>query len=733
MLAGLLLVLATLAAYSNSLSGPFIYDDKPAILENLTLRQLWPPWTALSPPHGGLTVEARPVLNLSFAVNYALSRTEVGSYHALNLLIHALAALTLFGIARRSILQPVLRERFGGAALPLAFLVALLWALHPLQTEAVTYLVQRAESLMGLFYLLTLYAFIRSVQAPSPGQWPVLSVVACLLGVGTKEVMVSAPVIVLLYDRTFVEGTFRAAWQRRRAYYVALGCTWIPLAALVLSAGGNRGGSMGFGIGVSWTDHALTQFEALTHYLSLSFWPQSLIFDYGSFHPARLVKIAPYTLLVTALAAATAFAVWRRPVAGFFGAWFFLILAPTCAMPQLAQIIVEHRMYLPLAAVSALVVPGIYLLGGRRGLAGLLVVAVALGTVTFLRNRDYRSELAIWQDTVAKCPANAMAHCSLGNALATLDRTPEAIAEFETALHLQPDYADALASLGNSLMESGRFTEAINRLTAALRLKPTSAEAHLNLGIALDRLGRLDEALPHYETALRLKPILTGAHNALANVLLRQGNLPAAIEHLQAALRFDSHDAIAHYTLALVLLQANRATEAFAEFDAGARLRPDDAVARDTWSNALLRSGRLPEALVLYAATLRLQPDSAAAHYNYGTALSTAGRHEDAMRGYAEALRLKPDYAEAHNNWGNALLMLNRLPDAIVHYQASLQLKPQNPSAHNNLGLALARSGRVAEAAGHFAEAVRQAPNYQEARDNLARARAEQPATEQTH
>lgn len=727
-LAATVLVLAVLAAYSNSFSGPFIYDDKPAIADNLTLRHLWPPWAALSPPHGGLTVDGRPVLNLSLAINYAFGGAEVGGYHAVNLLIHALAALALFGLVRRTLLQPALRARFGPAALPVAFVTAALWALHPLQTEAVSYLVQRAESLMGLFYLLTLYAFVRSVQAASPGPWPALSIVACLLGVGTKEVIVTAPVLVLLYDRTFVAGTFRDAWQQRRRYYFALVCTWIPLAWLVAGAGGNRGGSMGFGIGMPWTAHALTQFEAIARYLKLSFWPHPLVFDYGAYQPAPLVATIPYAVVVALVAAVTAFALWRRPVVGFLGAWFLAILAPTSAMPQLVQIVVEHRMYLPLAAVVALIGPGIYLLGGRRGLVCLLAAAAALGALTFRRNVAYRTEIAIWQDTVAKRPANspagAMLHGALGNAFAAADRTPEAIAEFETALRLQPDDADALASLGNSLTAAGRLDEAVARLTAALRLKPALAEAHLNLGVALDRLGRSEDALPHYETALRFKPALAPAHVALGDALLRRGQTPAALAQLQEALRLDPRDALAHYTLALALLQADRAPEASAEFDTGLRLKPNDVVARDNWSNALLRAGRLPDALAQYAATLRLRPESPPTHYNYGNALSAATRYAEAAEQYAEAVRLKPDYAEAHNNWGNALALLGRTDEAIARYERSLQLKPANPSAHNNLGLALARTGRLREAAVHFAAAVQIAPDYREARENLLHAQA---------
>jgi hypothetical protein len=178
-LAGVVIVLAALAVYYNSFSGPFIYDDVVSITENPTIRHLWPVGRVLSPPVH-LPVTGRPLLNLSLALNYALSGDAVWSYHALNLLIHVLAGLTLFGLVRRTLLrqgyggqalqQPVLSKQFGEASMPLAFVVALLWVVHPLQTECVTYVTQRAESLMGLFYLLTLYCFVRGADATGERQ-----------------------------------------------------------------------------------------------------------------------------------------------------------------------------------------------------------------------------------------------------------------------------------------------------------------------------------------------------------------------------------------------------------------------------------------------------------------------------------------------------------------------------------------------------------------------------------
>ena len=172
MLSPLLVMVAGLLAYHNSFTSPFIYDDELSILTNPTIRHLWPIWQVLSPPHrGGFTVEGRPIINLSLAINYALGGYDVWGYHALNLTIHVLAGLTLYGVVRRTLHRPRLRERFGATANGLALATAVLWTVHPLQTASVTYIIQRAESLMGLFYLLTLYGFIRGVESQRPRPW----------------------------------------------------------------------------------------------------------------------------------------------------------------------------------------------------------------------------------------------------------------------------------------------------------------------------------------------------------------------------------------------------------------------------------------------------------------------------------------------------------------------------------------------------------------------------------
>jgi tetratricopeptide (TPR) repeat protein len=614
--AAAVIVLGALAAYHNSISTPFVFDDMGTIAQNASIRHLWPIWDALSPPRAtGMTTSGRPLVNLSFAVNYVLGGTAVWGYHVLNLVIHIFAGLTLLGIVRRTLLRPPLCDRFGEDALPLATAVAVVWTLHPLHTESVTYVVQRAESLMGLFYLLTLYCFIRGSKSAKSGVWYSLCVVACLLGMATKEVMVSAPLIVFLYDRTFVEGTFREAWRRHWRLYVGLASTWVVLGYLLIGSG-NRAGTAGFGTHVGRWDYARTQCWAVTQYLWLSALPHPLIFDYGVWLAGNTVEIALRAAILVLLLAGVIVALRHHPVIGFLGVWFFLILAPSSSvMPVVSQTVAEHRVYLSLAAVVALVVPGLYIWIGRSSFAVFLALSVGLGFLTMQRNRDYRSPIAIWSDTVSKRPGNLRAQYNLGFVLEQAGKTEDAIGYYQQVLLFNPDYPEAHEHLGNILMQAGRVGEAIGHFERMLQIKPEDPEAHNNMGVALERTGQIPEAIEHYERALRIDPDNAEAHNNLGGVLARLGQVQEALGHWERAARIDPHFAEVHNNL----------------------------------GSALLGLGKVQEAISEYEQALRIKPDYAKAQYNLGLALEEAGRKQEAIEHYEQAVRLKPDFTEAQN------------------------------------------------------------------------------------
>jgi tetratricopeptide (TPR) repeat protein len=683
-LAGIL-VAAAFVAYSNTFRVPLLFDDDATLTDNPSIRHLSRIGAVLASRDSQTTV-GRPVLNLSFAVNHAIGGMDLWSYHALNLAIHILAGLTLFGLVRRTLAaarrSPAERNEGGGEGEPMliAFFVALLWTLHPLLTESVTYLSERAESLMGLSYLLTLYCFVRATESvrgssfagPSVDEkaatgaesgyrerrcrgWLWASWVCCLFGMGTKEVMVTAPVVVLLYDRAFASPSFREALSRRRRYYAALASTWLLLGWLMHGARLAQRG-VGAGSEVPWPDYVLTAFKAVALYLRLALWPHPLVFDYGREAVARgFGPVALQAALVAVLVGTTVLLFLRgRKRLGFLAAAFFILLSPTSSVvPVSTQPIAENRMYLPLAALAVLAGLALRAALKRRAWIACGALALALGALTFVRNRAYASALSIWQDTVAKEPDSSRGRYNLGIELAKIpSRRLESIPQFEAALRLKPAFAEAHNSLGIELGRlPGRQAQAIEHFEAAVALKPDYAEAQNNLGAELEKIPeRLGEAMAHCEAALRENPDFAEAHNNLGNGFLQEGRLVEAVAQFREAVRLKPGYAEAHYNLGAALARMDRPGEAVAEYREALRIDPGNEAAWYNLGLVLAGMDRMPEAVGAYESALRLRPEVPETHNNLGIALAESGRYPEAIAQFTEALRLKPDFADARSN-----------------------------------------------------------------------------------
>ncbi|WP_146180259.1 tetratricopeptide repeat protein [Opitutus sp. ER46] len=611
--AAALIVVAALAAYHNSFQVPFVFDDEPAILANPTLQTLPGAWV---PPPGSLTVSGRPLLNFSFALNHAVSGTAVWSYHALNLLIHATAGITLWWVVAQTLRGPRLARRYGDRAEGIALGAALLWVLHPLQTESVTYTVQRAESLCGLFVLLTLACFIRATRTSEPARgWLAAAAGSAMLGVLTKEVAVVAPLLVLLYERTFVAGNWRGAWAARRWFYAALLASWVVLGALVVSTHG-RDGTFDFSL-AAWWRYDLTQFSALSQYLRLAVWPAPLTIEYGTFWVTRAIDVWPHVPVAVGFIVATLVALRRWPMLGFLGAWFFVTLAPSSLPPGTIQMIVEHRMYLPLAAVAVL---GVLLLdavlGGRRALWLGLAVAVALGGLTARRNQDYATPVRLFEDTVAKRPQNARAMALLAEYLRVEGQREEARQWLERSLAIDPSVAAVWSNLGAVSQELGDAARAAECYAAAVARKPGDADLLNNLGTALVLAGRSSEGIRRLQEAQRIAPDSSRVLFGLAHALADAGRLTEAAEQFAALAKVMPGNVAVHANHGAVLMELGRPDEAAAALSAAVQLAPNDAELHNRLGMALAQSGHRPEALAAFEAAVRINPAHAEARAN---------------------------------------------------------------------------------------------------------------------
>jgi len=475
--------------------------------------------------------------------------------------------------------------------------VAVIWVVHPIQTQAVTYIIQRGESMMGLFYLLTLYCMIRGETSDRSRMWYAASVTACAAGMLSKETMVTAPIAVFLYDAVFLSRSWTAPLRRRWALYLSLTATWSLLIALglfgdILHGSTQHAADIGFNVeGLTPWRYLLTQPEVLLHFLRLCFWPSRLCLDYGwEFVSSWRQAVIPGSIIV-ALLLITAWAMWRRPKLGVLGAWAFIILAPTSSIVPIKVFAFEHRMYLPLAAIIVLVLLGAAAVRDRlihampsRAKAihgtsialGALVIA-ALSCRTVARNVDYGSATRMWADVVAQRPRNARAWNLYGVELSVEGRLEESKQAYERASAIGPDSAEPHVNMGKVLAKMGRYAEAVPQYRMGMKAGSEDAKLHHSLAIALEKAGQLEEALSEYRETLRLDPSHPFARHNLALALKTASRWDEAERAFGDALRQHPSDPEARYQRCVCWAQLGRREEAMTALRAILRENPNHA------------------------------------------------------------------------------------------------------------------------------------------------------------
>lgn len=522
-------------AYGNGFEGVFLFDDHVDIDGNAAIRDLSSPWRVIR-EQGQSGVSGRPLVALSYAVNYELHELRLWGWHATNLAIHVLAAFALFGVVRRGLKLSSHFERLRSSATSVAFATALVWVVHPLTTGSVMYLGQRVESLMGMLFLVAFYCALRGFTAVRAWPWYVASVLATMASAACKEVAVALPVLVLLFDWLFVRGAPKEVWRVRKGFYASLFATWLWIGLLVWTAQG-RSESVGFEydhVGV-WA-YLKTQAWAVTRYLRLSLWPSPLIFDYGKRPITEVAQWLPNGLFLIALLAGTLVGFIKRQPLAFLGAWWFVILAPTSSfLPIVTELIVEHRAYLPLAAVALLVVLGLHALCARLGAAIALIpvaiaLAIGLALLTRVRNLDYRDEMAMWADVVEKLPSNDRAHTSYANNWIFVRQREEQLA--------QQASAQGLAAQARAHSEAARkaLERAGEHFAKAAQLAPEDPDWHTNLGAYYLDTGRVAEAIRELELARAGRPTFGTTLQSLGEAYARTNEIDKAIEAFEAAL-----------------------------------------------------------------------------------------------------------------------------------------------------------------------------------------------------
>ncbi len=671
---------AALLVYSNTFNAPFVFDDLLFIVDNSEIKNLANLW----PPSG-----TRWLGFLTFAMNYRLGGLNPAGYHITNLFIHMFNSLLVYWIIVLTFRTPYISQVHGsslmarsksnkqqsgdiqreinyGPAMFVAFFSALLFACHPVQTGAVTYVWQRVTSLATMFYLLSLVLYIKARLLTQSTEQRAMSneqrVKRCVLYVGsllsavfamkTKEISFTLPFVIALYEFTFLTGHPRRTLLKRLLPLLpfALTLAIIPLSVLGPEVGMFKSGMTAgehlrqlevFDLKTySKYAYLLTQFRVIVTYIRLLMFPVNQNFDYDYphyttfFNPevflsfllhCSILSLAGY-LCMKSRSQEGVSSHWLR-LGGFGILWFYMTLSVESSVIPIRDVIFEHRLYLPSLGFFLALTSGIVLAAtkGEKAIRPLrysmLFLIVAFSVAAYARNALWKDSLKLCEDVVRKSPNKSDPHNCLGLVYAERGYLDKAIKEYVTALAINSDNPEAHNNLGVAYEKQGYLEEAIDEYLAALRSAPYYPDARNNLGYAYHKQGHIDKAVHEYLFALKINPNLADTHNNLGNAYADQGYIDNAIaEHLAA---------------------------------------------------------------------LKIRPDFAEAHYNLGNAYGKKGLIDGAVYEYLLALKIKPDFVEAHYNLGHAYSALGRINDALSEFQDVIRLNPNDTNARKNIEILL--------------------------------------------
>jgi protein O-mannosyl-transferase len=601
----LLVLLAGLVAYGNTLHVPFVFDDHSSIVDNPVIKNLDNFLASLD----GYRYNPRRVIGyLTFALNYRFGGLDVFGYHLVNLGIHLAASLLVYTFILILAQTPYLRgSRLVPHGRPLALLCGLLFAVHPLQTQAVTYVVQRLASLASTFYLLAMVLYgaarLRQVRDGRLGSPQALlyfcgALFAALSAVHTKEIAFTLPFMLILFEALFFPATARkqTGFFLGAAVVLALGAIVVahdprPLGQLLSDVDASLIESSA----LSRTEYLFTQFRVIATYLRLLILPVSQNLDYD-YPAARSLFEAPVLAAAMLLFAMIGSGLWllKRgrtgddpglilPAFGIF--WFFLCLAVESSIIPISDVIFEHRLYLPSVGVITAIVSLAFLFGQRVPARSAVMLGtatvVAMAVITWQRNRVWADGVTLWQDVIAKSPGKARPRNELGKVYFDQGRYPEAIAQYRAAIAITPEFLPARNNLGAAYQKSGDLDAAIAQYQFVLDREPSRTETRNNLGSAYDRKGMLDQAISEFEGALKAKPDYAAAHNNLGAAYRKKGRFDEAIAQYRAALRLKPDYASAYNNLGIAYAVMGRLDDAVQQMETALRLQPENGEFRE--------------------------------------------------------------------------------------------------------------------------------------------------------
>jgi tetratricopeptide (TPR) repeat protein len=595
-----LLAVPVIFIYADTLTSPFIFDDKNNIEENPHIRISQITLKGLAAAAFDSPLHKRPVAYFSFALNYYLHGYNVVGFRLVNIIIHIISGILLYFFIQATFRTPALQSCDTHAKW-ISFFAAAIWMVHPLQTQSISYVVQRMNSLAAMFYILSflLYVHFRmNPQKKSKGWLLSGCILAGMLALGSKANAATLPFFIILYEWYFFENLSRK-WLKDHIPGLAGLLLLLAIIALIYLGVDPLGKILaGYEIrNFTPIQRILTEFRVVIFYISLFLWPHPTRLNLDHDFALSYSLTDPITTLLSMLAIAVLMVLAvitarNQRLISFCILWFLGNLVIESSIFAL-EIVFEHRLYLPTMMCSLIIVLFVYRWAKPAWLKTVILCTLAIvGSLwTYERNAVWRDRITIWQDCVNKSPQKARPYNNLGAALADEGRYNEAIAHYHKALQINPYYPNAYANLGLTLAKQGKVEEGITQLLKALQIKPKDYETLSNLGVALLKQERYAEAIKYLSEALEINPHFAKAHNNIGVVLRRQNRFQESMDHLRSALQLDPDYAEAYNNLGVTLANQGRYEEAIVQFSAALEINPGYAKARQNLERSLRDKG----------------------------------------------------------------------------------------------------------------------------------------------
>ena len=708
LLMGLAAVVLVFILYSQILHSPFLFDDEQNIKENQYIRiNNLSPVTLINAGFKG-SISTRPVAQISFALDYYFHAYRLPGYHIVNIIIHLLTGLFLFFLLRDTLqitktksLSPLVSDNVNVSVL--AFAAVLVWLVHPLQTQSVTYIVQRMNSMAAMFYVLSMLCYVRGrLTQEKTNRWILFSscIISGVLAVGSKEIAATLPFFILLYEWYFFSN-LDTTWLRRNLLVISGGVIFIVVLVLVYF-----GASPLYTLKIGYmtrdftlTQRILSELRIVLMYLGLIFFPYPgrLNLDYD--FPLSYSFINPPTTLLSLLiiAGLIIFSIYiakKDRIVSFTIVWFFGNLAIESSIIPL-ELVYEHRTYMPSMFVILLTILLLnkYLKPQWARVLLLCLVVSIFAIWTYQRNHVWENEFTLWQDCLKKSPNKARIHSNYAMALILKGKVDEAIVHFRKAVELKPNVPVVHTNLGQAYMQKGMIDDAIVQMKEAIKANPYFVESYQNLAQAMEKSGRPEEALKYYSDALKIEPRNVEILNGMGKTLAGQKRYDEAMSYFTSSLKYDPDHAETYNDIGNVLQILGKIEDAKRQYFAAIQKKNDYQEAYYNLGTTFMKQGRVSDGIVYLEKAVALFPDYEKAHTSLAAAYYSIFALDNAAQQFNEVLRINPQNMRAQQNLKSCLDLRARLDSAIVDVRKQLEVSPGSADLHLKLGDFLQRRG----------------------------------------